>query len=102
MDSTQHPAHQFPKALKRARLALDLPQEAFSLASSRTYVSTLERGLKSPTLSKVDALAQVLGLHPLTLLTLAYLPDGQPEAAQAALAQQVAREVRLVLDKAGR
>jgi len=101
MDSTQHPAHQFPQALKRARLALGLPQEAFSLASSRTYVSTLERGLKSPTLSKVDALAQVLGLHPLTLLTLAYLPDGQPEAAQA-LAQQVAREVRLVLDKAGR
>jgi transcriptional regulator with XRE-family HTH domain len=39
---------------------------------SRTYVSALERGLKSPTLPKVDALSGVLGLHPLTLLALSY------------------------------
>jgi transcriptional regulator with XRE-family HTH domain len=40
--------------------------------SSRTYVSALERGLKSPTLPKVDALSGVLGLHPLTPLALSY------------------------------
>ena len=47
-------------------------QEAFGGVSSRTYVSTLERGLKSPTLRKVDDLSSTMGIHPLTLLTLAY------------------------------
>lgn len=47
-------------------------QEAFGGVSSRTYVSTLERGLKSPTLSKVDDLSSAMGIHPLALLTLSY------------------------------
>lgn len=64
--------NQFSQALKTIRKARGLSQEAFSLISSRTYVSSMERGLKTPTLSKVDELAQVLGIHPLTLLTLSY------------------------------
>ncbi|WP_370583238.1 XRE family transcriptional regulator [Methylophilus sp. QUAN] len=36
-------------------------------------MSTLERGLYSPTVEKVDAIAKVIGIHPLTLLTLSYL-----------------------------
>ncbi|MGE0013429.1 MAG: helix-turn-helix domain-containing protein, partial [Azoarcus sp.] len=36
-------------ALQTARKARGLSQEAFSDVSSRTYLSTLERGLKSPT-----------------------------------------------------
>ncbi|WP_341905235.1 helix-turn-helix transcriptional regulator [Polaromonas sp. YR568] len=63
----------FAKALKSTRKSKGLSQEDFSQVSSRTYVSTLERNIKSPTLSKVEVLAQVLGVHPLTLLTLAYL-----------------------------
>ncbi|MFP5429285.1 MAG: helix-turn-helix domain-containing protein, partial [Gammaproteobacteria bacterium] len=43
----------FPAALKMVRKARGLSQEAFSDVSSRTYMSSLERGLKSPTLSKV-------------------------------------------------
>lgn len=66
----------FPLALKTARIARGLSQEAFSLVSSRTYVSSLERGLKAPTLSKVDELAEVLEIHPLTLLALSYINDG--------------------------
>lgn len=66
-----HPNH-FGKALQRIRKAKGISQEAFALTSSRTYVSTLERGLKSPTLSKIDELAEVLGIHPLTLLIAAY------------------------------
>ena len=37
------------KALKTVRKARGLSQEAFSDVSSRTYMSTLERDLKSPT-----------------------------------------------------
>jgi hypothetical protein len=38
-------------------------------------------------LSKVDTLAEVLGLHPLTLLTLAYLEDRRMESAEALMAR---------------
>ena len=62
----------FAIALKQIRKAKDLTQEDFSESSSRTYLSTLERGLKSPTLEKVEAIAETLDVHPLTLLTMAY------------------------------
>ncbi len=59
------------------RKARGLSQEAFSDVSSRTYMSSLERGLKSPTLSKVAELCEVMDVHPLTLLTLAYGGDSK-------------------------
>jgi transcriptional regulator with XRE-family HTH domain len=73
----------FSEALRTARNARRLSQEAFSLASSRTYVSSLERGLKSPTLKKVDELAEVLDIHPLTLLALSYINNKDQKAADA-------------------
>lgn len=36
--------------------------------SSRTYVSSLERGIYSPTLEKLDDIASVMKVHPITLL----------------------------------
>ena len=63
------------KALKIVRKARGLSQEAFSDVSSRTYMSTLERDLKSPTLNKLAELCEVMEVHPLTLLTLAYAGD---------------------------
>lgn len=74
--TANHPKNHFGLALRTLRKAKKLSQEDFGTLSSRTYVSTLERGLKNPTLNKVDELAQVLGLHPLTILVLAYgAPD---------------------------
>ena len=69
--------HSFAAALKTVRKARGLSQEAFSDVSSRTYMSSLERGLKSPTLSKVVELCEVMDVHPLTLLTLAYGGDSK-------------------------
>lgn len=63
----------FAKALRKARKANGLTQEDFSVVSSRTYLSTLERGQKSPTLDKVHVQAQTIGVHMLSLLTLTYL-----------------------------
>jgi len=65
----------FATALRTVRKARGLSQEAFSDVSSRTYLSSLERGLKSPTLNKVAELCEVLDVHPLTVLTLAYAAD---------------------------
>jgi transcriptional regulator with XRE-family HTH domain len=49
-----------------------MSQEDFDEVSSRVYISALERGIKQPTLRKIDDLAACMGVHPLTLLVLAY------------------------------
>ncbi|GJQ53832.1 MAG: transcriptional regulator [Rhodocyclaceae bacterium] len=85
----------FAKALKKARKARGLTQEDFSSLSSRTYVSTLERGMKSPTLSKINELAEILNIHPLTLLLLAYAPSADPARVDALL-RQIERESRTI------
>jgi transcriptional regulator with XRE-family HTH domain len=63
----------FGLALKKARNSKNLTQEDFGLVSSRTYVSTVERGLKSITLDKLEEISSVIGVQPLTLLSLAYM-----------------------------
>lgn len=87
----------FAAALKTVRKARGLSQEAFSDVSSRTYMSTLERGLKSPTLSKLNELCKVMEIHPLALLTLAYA--GDKEANITKVLAQIQAEVLLVLKK---
>lgn len=83
MSSTPKNQNHFFRALRLARQKKGLTQEDFAVLSSRTYISSLERDLKSPTLQKVDQLAEVLGLHPLTLLTLAYVSDARELAAMS-------------------
>lgn len=84
------------KALKAVRKARGLSQEAFSDVSSRTYLSTLERDLKSPTLSKLAELCEVMDVHPLTLLTLAYTENDQHKTSQ--LLDQVQRELDAIVE----
>lgn len=62
-------------ALRIVRVSKGLTQEDFSLVSSRTYMSSLERGIKSPTLGKLEAIAVKLDIHPMTLLAIAYCKD---------------------------
>lgn len=58
--------------IKTARKTQKLTQEDFSVVSSRTYMSALERGLKSPTLDKLDELSITMGMHPASLVLTAY------------------------------
>ena len=89
----------FPAALKMVRKARGLSQEAFSDVSSRTYMSSLERGLKSPTLSKVAELCEVMEVHPLTLLTLAYGGDSK---GVSEVIERVRRELAAIQAKKGK
>ncbi|KVS13172.1 MULTISPECIES: helix-turn-helix domain-containing protein [Burkholderia cepacia complex] len=82
-------------AIRTVRKARGLSQEAFSDVSSRTYMSSLERNLKSPTLHKLTELCEVMEVHPLTLLTLAYAGDSTRKADQ--LLEQVRQELEAVL-----
>jgi len=63
----------FGQALKQMRTHKGLTQEDFSNVSSRTYLSTLERGLKSPTIDKIDEIASVMEVHPVSILVHSYL-----------------------------
>lgn len=63
----------FGLALREIRKSKEMTQEDFSQISSRTYLSSLERGLKSPTLDKLDELSKLLGIHPVTIVVGSYL-----------------------------
>ena len=87
--------HSLATAIRTVRKARGLSQEAFSDVSSRTYMSSLERDLKSPTMHKLTELCEVMDVHPLTLLTLAYAGDSTRRADQ--LLAQVRQELEAVL-----
>jgi hypothetical protein len=61
----------------------------------------LERGIKQPTLGKVDELAEVLGLHPLTLLTLSYCARPTTQESARLLARVQAEIGTLHLERFG-
>lgn len=78
----------FGKALREIRRSKGLSQEKMASAASRVYISSLERGLKSPTLITVETIAHALGVHPLTLLFLTY------EYLEPADLKEIAKELK--------
>lgn len=60
----------FGAVLRQARKRTGLSQERFALESGfdRTTISTLERGVKQPTLATIFRLADSLGVKPATLI----------------------------------
>ena len=61
----------FAKAFRTVRKAKGLTQEDFDEVSGRTYISTIERQVHSPSLDKIEALASEMKIKPITLLMLA-------------------------------
>lgn len=84
------------RSLRLTRKAKGIAQEHLSEVSGRTYLSEIERGIKNPTVEKIDALARAMNVHPLTVLTLAYL--GQlSEKELEALHERIKKEVKAML-----
>lgn len=88
----------FGLALKKVRNRQQLTQEDFSETSSRTYLSTLERGIKSPTLEKVEQLSIVLEVHPLSVMVMAYLYK-EDDQDLSSLLKSIENEVNTLLDR---
>jgi transcriptional regulator with XRE-family HTH domain len=63
----------FGSALRALRIRGGLTQEDFALVSSRTFMSSLERGMKGATLEKIDDLAGTIGVHPVSVIVACYL-----------------------------
>lgn len=97
-DMKRPPESDFSNALRAVRKARGYTQEDFDEVSSRVYISALERGIKQPTLPKVDALAAHLGVHPLTLLTLAYCRKARRHEDSAQHKQAVQAEVHRLVE----
>ncbi|MCP3849853.1 MAG: helix-turn-helix transcriptional regulator [Gammaproteobacteria bacterium] len=89
----------FGKALKQVRTHRGLSQEAFSVISSRTYLSTLERGVKSPTLDKIEVIAGKMEVHPVTLLVMTYLQDNKSESLDDFLKMIESEVIELIEDE---
>lgn len=99
MPSKSRISNHLPQAMKAVREIRGLTQEDFGLVSSRTYLSGLERGLKSPTLGKLEQIASVMQVHPLTLLALTYARTPSPEATAEVL-DRVRQDVARLWSKA--
>lgn len=81
------------ESLRKIRMHQKLTQEDFSEISSRTYLSSLERGIYSPTIEKLDAIASVLGVHPVTVLVSCYLKS-DPNSSYKDLLKRVELEIK--------
>lgn len=84
-------------AIRLIRKSRRLSQEQFDVVSSRTYLSVLERGQKSPTLDKLHHICGVMGIHPAALVCVAYglLEAKNPERR----IEQIAEEAKALLQQ---
>jgi transcriptional regulator with XRE-family HTH domain len=78
----------FGLALRALRISRGLTQEDFALVSSRTFLSSLERGIKGATIEKVDELAGTIGVHPVSVIVACYLKK-DPDIKLEDLLEQV-------------
>jgi transcriptional regulator with XRE-family HTH domain len=78
----------FGIALREIRTRKHIPQE--SLGASQSFISAVERGLRSPTLQKLEQLAATLNVNPITILAYSQLANGQsPEALFASVREEL-------------
>ena len=62
-------------SVKAYRLKKNIPQE--SLGPSQPYISNLEAGRGSASLDKIEQMADVLGIHPLSIIFAGYLTSNE-------------------------
>ena len=80
----------FGMAVKILRSRHGIAQE--QLAPSQSYVSDVERGLKSPSVEKLIELSAHLGVHPATVLIKSQLLQ-DPEMSKEMLLSQISQEL---------
>lgn len=87
------------RSLRLIRKVRNLAQDELSEVSGRTYLSEIERGIKNPTIEKIDELARAMDVHPLTVLSIAYLPNLREQELDT-LQERVSKEARTLLKQA--
>ncbi|TDV37535.1 helix-turn-helix protein [Pseudomonas helmanticensis] len=80
-------------SIKSYRLKRDIPQE--SLGPSQPYISNLEAGRGSASLDKIEQMADVLGIHPVSIILAGYLKS------EDASKDQLIDRIRIELEEIG-
>jgi transcriptional regulator with XRE-family HTH domain len=62
-------------SIKSYRLKRDIPQE--TLGPSQPYISNLEAGRGSASIDKIEQMAGVLGVHPISIIFAGYLTSSE-------------------------
>lgn len=62
-------------SIKSYRLKRNIPQE--SLGPSQPYISNLEAGRGSASIDKIEQMADVLGVHPMSIIFAGYLTSNE-------------------------
>ncbi|AOE88131.1 helix-turn-helix domain-containing protein [Pseudomonas sp. TCU-HL1] len=78
-------------ALKSYRLKRNISQE--SMGPSQPYISNLEGGRWSASLDKIEQMADVLGVHPVSVILAGYLSSDSIANADEVL-ERVRRELK--------
>ena len=74
-----------------------MSQDDFTAVSSRTYVSSIERGLKSPTIEKLSQLALAMNTNSAVIVVIASVL----EIKDVAFLEKMIHEARGILDLEG-
>ncbi|WP_090175917.1 helix-turn-helix domain-containing protein [Pseudomonas arsenicoxydans] len=61
--------------VKAYRLKKNIPQE--SLGPSQPYISNLEAGRGSASIDKIEQMADILGIHPMSIIFAGYLTSNE-------------------------
>ncbi|MND42845.1 helix-turn-helix protein [compost metagenome] len=77
-------------SIKSYRLRRDIPQE--SLGPSQPYISNLEAGRGSASIDKIEQMAEVLGVHPMSIIFASYLTSSK-EASKDQLFERIRIEL---------
>lgn len=72
-------------AIKACRLKIGIAQEG--MGASQSYISNLENGRWNASLDKIEQMATVLGVHPVSIILAGYLKAEGESAADDTLAR---------------
>ncbi|MFQ5852204.1 MAG: helix-turn-helix domain-containing protein [Candidatus Binatia bacterium] len=91
---------EYGRAIRVARSVAGMTQKELAVGAKITpsYLSLIEAGKRSPTLTTVERIARFLGLPPHLLLLLAAGPDDLPKAPKKDLAAVANSLLHLLVD----
>ena len=75
--------------IRKIRLSRGLAQDA--IGPSQAYISEVERAIKSPTIDKMQAMAEALDVHLVTIFVAAFAESGLPATELLALVKKQLR-----------
>ncbi|WP_406226974.1 helix-turn-helix domain-containing protein [Pseudomonas siliginis] len=82
----------FAAALKGMRTLRHMPQQRFFGTTSRAYMTHLEQGRRGPGLAKIEDLAAVMGVHPVSIVVECYLQKN-PEMDLESLLEKIRQDL---------